>query len=354
MVNFQYLTKPHELPSLVKLLERSSQIAVDVECENNLHHFGAKLSLIQISTTQQTWIIDVLVIKDISFLRAIFESDTIQKVFHDVSFDLRILFHQLGWNTRTIYDTQLAARFLGKEKIGLGSLLEEYFNLRKKEKFQRLDWLRRLLPPLVLEYAAKDTIYLLELKRKLEEELQQKSRKQWVDEECQHLQDLDWSYSEQTYLDISGVRSLSAREKGCLKSLFALRQDLAKQVDKPAFMIFTNKQLLQFAQSLPASWHNLRVHPLVKHNSILLEQAVKNAQPIELKREREFTQKQMQAIHRFLEARNAIAQKIALAPSLLISTEEIQEVVRSNSLSRLRNWQKAFLEQPLRIVLGMK
>ncbi|MEK6901272.1 MAG: ribonuclease D [Nanoarchaeota archaeon] len=354
MVHFQYLTQPRELLSVVKSLEHSSLIAVDVECENNLHHFGAKLSLIQVSTNLGTWIIDVLAIKDLSSLRAIFESETIQKVFHDVSFDLRILFHQFGWNMRNIYDTQLAAKFLGKEKIGLGSLLEEYFDVRKEEKFQRFDWLRRPLPSLVLDYAAKDTMYLSDLKRKLEEELQQNGKKSWVDEECRHLQDMDWSYHEQTYLDISGVRSLSAQERGRVRSLFALRQDLAKQVDKPAFMIFTNKQLIQFAQSPPDSWHNLRVHLLVKRNSILFEQAIQNAQPVELKREREFTPQQMQAIRHFLEARNIIAQKIALAPSLLISTEEIQEVVRSNSLSSLRNWQKALLERPLKMVLEKK
>ncbi len=353
MVDFQYLTQPRDLLSLAKILEPASEIAIDVECENNLHHFGAKLSLIQVSTMQSTWVIDALMMKDLSPLQAIFESEAIQKVFHDVSFDLRILFHECGWRMKNIFDTQLAARFLGKEKVGLGSLLEEYFKIRKEEKFQRFDWLRRPLPPLVLEYAAKDTLSLLELKRQLELELQHQGKKQWVDEECRHLQNLDWSYHEQTYLDIGGVRSLSPVERGRVKSLFTLRQDFAKQIDRPAFIIFTNKQLLEFAKSPPASWHTMQVHLLVKRNSVLFEQALKNAPPVELTIEHQFTSKQMRAIRAFLDARKIVAQKIALAPALLISTEEVRELVHSKSISRLRQWQKALLEQPLKPLLEL-
>lgn len=353
MVDFQYLTWPQNLSSLARTLKPSFEIAIDVECENNLHHFGAKLSLIQISSHQGTWIIDAIAIKDLGPLRVIFESESIQKVFHDVSFDLRILFHECGWKVKNIFDTQLAARFLGKENVGLGSLLEEYFKIRKEEKFQRFDWLRRPLPAFVLEYAAKDTAYLLNLKQKLEQELQHQGKKQWVDEECRHLQNRDWSYHEQTYMDIGGVRSLSAVERGQVKSLFALRQDLARQVDRPAFMIFTNKQLLELARNPPPSWHNLRVYPLVQRNSSLFEQAIKDAQPVELTIEQQFTKKQMRAIHTFLDARKIIAQKIALAPALLISTEEVQELVRSRSISQLRQWQKVLLEQPLKPLGGL-
>src|SRR3989338_437536 len=354
MADFTYLTQAQDLSLLVKTLKTVSEIAVDVECENNLHHFGAKLSLIQLSTTQGTWIIDVMAIKDVSMLRTIFESENIQKVFHDVSFDMRILFHECGWKIKNIYDTQLAARFLGKEKIGLGSLLQEYFNIRKEEKFQRFDWLRRPLPEVVLHYASKDTLYLFDLKRKLELELQRQGKKHWVDQECRHLQDLDWSYHEQTYLDIGGVRSLSAIEKGRVKSLFSLRQDCAKQVDKPAFMIMTNKQLLDFAKSPPASWGTLRVHPLVKKNHVLFEQALQKAQPIELTREHKFTPAQMQVIHTFVDQRKIIAQQRGIAPSLLISTEEVQELVSSRSVSQLREWQKELLKEPLKVLLGLR
>ncbi len=353
MVDYHYLTDSAHLAALSKALN-CPEIAVDVECENNLHRFGARLSLIQISVSKDTWIIDVVAMKDMSSLKGIFESESIQKVFHDVSFDLRILFHELGWKIRNIYDTQLAARFQGKEKIGLGSLLEEYFNIHKEHKFQRFDWLRRPLPAAVLDYAAKDTIYLLPLKRRLEQELQQRGRKQWVDEECYHLQEMDWSYHEQTYMDLGGIRSLSDVERGRVKALFALRQDLAKEVDRPSFMIFTNKQILEFAKSPPASWHHLRVHPLVKRNASLFQEAMRKAQPIPRETAPRFTPEQKQGIDQLLEARDAIAQNITLAPSLLISIEEVHKVVCRKSISTLRPWQKVLLEKPLKMVLGMK
>ena len=200
----------------------------------------------------------------------------------------------------------------------------------------------------MLDYAAKDTIYLLELKRKLEQELQQRGRKEWVDQECRHLQEMDWSYHEQTYLDIGGVRSLSPLERGRVKALFELRQNFARQVDRPSFMIFTNKQLLDFAQSPPHSWHNQRVHPLVRQNDRLFQEALRKAPPVEREQGRKWTTEQRQRIDLFLEARKAIAERIGLAPSLLISADEVQEMVRSKSAATLRYWQKGLLEEPLK------
>ncbi len=350
MIHFQYITTLTQLERIIPTISEEKILSIDLECENNLHHFGAKLSLIQISTSKENFIIDILLTKDVSLLKPIFESQNIQKIFHDVSFDLRILFHELSWHVRNVYDTQLAAKFLAKQKLGLGSLLEEYFKIKKEEKFQRFDWLIRPLPSQVLEYAAKDTLYLLELKKKLEEELQRIGKNEWVIEECKNLENLDWSYHEQTFLDISGVRSLSPIERGRLEVLFTLRQKMAIQADRSAFMIFTNKQLLEFAKNPPTSWKNLsKVHPLVKINSNLFEEAIKNAQAVDFPKQirHRFSDSEIQKIKDFLEIRKNLAEKLSLAASLLINLDEIHNVVKTKSASQLRSWQKKILEKDL-------
>jgi len=118
-------------------------IGVDLECENNLHHYGAYISIIQLSDGKKQWIIDCLKIKDISPVLDMFTNKNIQKIFHDVSFDLRIIHHQYKCRPKNIFDTQIAAILLGKTDLGLGSLLHEYFKIKKEQKFQMADWTKR-------------------------------------------------------------------------------------------------------------------------------------------------------------------------------------------------------------------
>ena len=254
------------------MLRQKQALAIDLECENNLHHYGAYATLAQISDGQNSWIIDLLKIRNIQPLLKLFTDPEIQKVFHDVNFDLRIIQNQWQCSLFNVFDTQLAALFIGEEKLGLGSLLGKYFNIKTEKKFQRMDWTKRPLSKDQLSYAAKDAAHLLQLKAALDDQLIKLERRSWVMEECRHLETLDWSYKEQTYLDISGVKSLEAPQRAVLHVLFEARKELARKVDKPPFMIFSNKQLLAFSKQPPTNWVLVkRVHPIVAESAEYLK-----------------------------------------------------------------------------------
>ena len=139
MVSFTYIDTSKALLEAVMEWQQATELAVDLECENNLHHYGAYISLIQISTKNKNWIIDVLKLAEIKPLIKILENAEIQKIFHDVSFDFRILQDQFSCHPHNVFDTQIAALFLGKEHLGLGDLLKEYFNVDKESKYQMAD-----------------------------------------------------------------------------------------------------------------------------------------------------------------------------------------------------------------------
>src|SRR3989338_3330585 len=147
MVDFELISNKERLHNICQELSNLTELAVDLECENNLHHYGAYITLIQLSSRQKNWIIDILAFQKegLASLFEIFKQPTIQKIFHDVSFDFRILYHQFGCQPKNIFDTQIAAFLLGKEQVGLGSLLAEAFSIHKASKFQRVDWTRRPL-----------------------------------------------------------------------------------------------------------------------------------------------------------------------------------------------------------------
>src|SRR3989344_6935139 len=137
MVDFTLIETLDALAAAAEVWEKEPEIAFDIECENNLHHYGTYITLFQVSTRNANWVVDVLALKMIDPLLHVLENPRVLKVLHDVSFDLRILHHQFQCRPQNLFDTQLAAMLLDKEKVGLGVLLEEYFHVKKESKYQR-------------------------------------------------------------------------------------------------------------------------------------------------------------------------------------------------------------------------
>lgn len=356
MVEFEFIETPQQLIKATNELTNCSELAIDIECENNLHHYGVFISLIQISSRNKNWIIDVLALKDIKPLVAILENNSILKVFHDVGFDFRILNHQFSCNPKNVFDTQIAAAFLGSEHLGLGSLLDEEFGFKKEKKFQRVDWTRRPLSYAMLQYAVQDTSYLLPLKDRLMKKIHDKGRTQWINEEMQDLEKRDFTLHEQEYKDFSGFRSLLPHEKVILHVLFDERNALAKRVDKPTFMICNNQLLLDLAKNPPNSindWKNLHgVNPIIRTEAERLFNLIEDAKqkPAEElvfeKRER-MSIEQGEVLKQLLELRQVIAQPLGIKGHLLMDQDQAREIILSKTLNSLRDWQQElFKNQP--------
>ena len=190
----QYIATKEDLNKATMHMAKQDVLAIDLECENNLHHYGTYISLIQVSCKDTDWIVDVLELKEIEPLLEILENKNIKKIFHDVSFDLRILHLQFNSRPKNIFDTQIGALLLGKNEIGLGSLLAEYYEVKKERKYQMADWTKRPLDEGMLSYATKDTKHLLPLYFDIKKELEKKGRWQWALQEAQYLEDSEMTY----------------------------------------------------------------------------------------------------------------------------------------------------------------
>ncbi len=260
----KYLEKDEKFP--VK-----DVIAIDLECENQLHHYGCFISLIQASTETEDYVIDVLSEKNPKTILEILEDEKIQKVFHDVDFDFRILDEQFSCKPKNIFDTKLAAELLGKEKIGLSSLLKDYFNLKKQSRFQMADWTKRPISKEMLEYAVNDTAHLLKLKNIFEKELKEKQLWQEALKRFKEIENKDFKLKKQNYTDIKGFRYLEKKEKEQLENLFKFRDFWARKLDRPPHFIMSNKKMIEFVKN-PPEWKNVKgVHPIVRKRSFELE-----------------------------------------------------------------------------------
>ncbi len=344
MTNFTFIDTPEALTQEAKHWQ-VPEVAIDLECENNLHHYGAYLSIIQISTRAGHWIVDVLKLKQVPELVQLFENPKITKIFHDVGFDLRIIKHELHCHTKNIIDTQIAAAFLGKKELGLGALLQEYFGVHKEHKFQMADWTKRPLTKEMLQYAAGDTLYLLKLKDTLQKELEALGHWKWVEEEFATLEKKEWEYKEGTYSDVKGYTALSPAQRGILKELFHLRERLAKKVDRPVHFIISTRQLMEYAQAPPHDWSRIsRVHPIVKSQAHLFSETVEKGKKEEIhlpERERKFySAKQKQKLEELSQLRDKVAEELKIPKHLFLNQDQMQNIVLTGKYDGLRKWQR--------------
>ncbi|MBC7790273.1 MAG: ribonuclease D [Anaerolineae bacterium] len=253
-----FLTDAGATEDFLASIGRSLTIAVDTEGAS-FHRFVDRIYLLQISTRQDSAIIDPLTAGTLAPLGRILENPEIEVVFHDADYDLRLLHQDYGWHVKNIFDTRVAAQLLGINSFGLAALLSQFFSVKLDKKHQRADWSMRPLSQEMLEYAAQDTLYLLELRDRLADELEAKGRWGWASEEFTRLEGTKWRVEDEgaAYLRIKGARDLSRRELAIFRELATWRGEIARELDRATFRVAGNETLLEAAQKAPQSVEEL-------------------------------------------------------------------------------------------------
>ena len=130
---------------------------------------------------------------------------------------------------RGLFDTQIAAFFLGERSLGLGAVVEKFLGISLPKAYQRADWAERPLTEGMRDYAATDTAHLPELRDRLREELVRVGRAHWAEEEFARKQETRWSApngADEGFLKIKGARDLSPRGLAVLRELHAWRESV--------------------------------------------------------------------------------------------------------------------------------
>jgi ribonuclease D len=116
----------------------------------------------------------------------VFTTPSIVTVLHAGDNDL-VQLKRRGFAFSGLFDTSIAARFLGAKALGLDVLLGTYLGVELPPSRQRDDWSRRPLSEAQRRYAESDVLHLFALKARLTEELERVGRLAWVQEECAAL-----------------------------------------------------------------------------------------------------------------------------------------------------------------------
>ena len=234
-------------------LAQQKELAFDTE-SNSSHTYQGSICLIQIAAGVESWLVDPLAVEDLSSLGTILADSGITKVLHGSDYDLRSLDRDYGFRIQGLFDTEIAAVFLGETKPNLGGMLEKFLgvSIPKDPKLQRSNWALRPLSEEAKEYAASDVVHLSRLARELTRRLQDAGRLGWVLEECRRLEGVRYSAPEPpevAFRRIKGSYRLDARELAVLQQLYLFRDEEARRLDWPPFRVVRNETLMEIARS---------------------------------------------------------------------------------------------------------
>ncbi len=192
-----------------------------------------------------------------------FTTPSIVTVLHAGDNDL-VQLKRRGLAFGALFDTSIAARFLGAKALGLDVLLATYLRVELPPSRQRDDWSRRPLSEAQRRYAESDVLHLFALKARLTEELERIGRLAWVEEECAALAAqpaVERVVDPNAFARLKGARELPLQHLAVLRELYELREQIARSADRPPFKILAEETLVRLAQNPPADAAALALIP---------------------------------------------------------------------------------------------
>jgi ribonuclease D len=245
------------LDEVVRALIDAPRYAVDTEFHRERTYFPT-VALVQIKWADQTVLIDPLTV-DLKPLGPVLEGPGLA-IMHAASQDLEVLQRACGAVPSRLFDTQLAAGFLGFTTPSLASLVERILGIDLPKASRLTDWLRRPLGDEQQRYAASDVAHLLELTRLLQDELARVGRLTWAEEECEELRSRGWGPPdpEDAWLRLKEGRALKGKARGVARSVAAWRERRAAEVDQPVRHVLSDLAIVGVATNPPRTLEQLR------------------------------------------------------------------------------------------------
>jgi len=256
---YRLIETPQDLEYLGVRLNQETSVALDLEGDS-LYHYREKICLIQIAAGSECFLIDPLIISDLSPLAPFLNNPEIRKILHGADYDIRSLYRDYQFQIQNLVDTESAARFLGLKETGLGALLGSRFQIHLDKRFQKTDWSKRPLTDPMLAYAAADVAYLIPLAQSLMTDLEALGRLSSVLEEGDRLGRVRFNppYQGPLFLQFKGGRHLDSRSLGLLENLLQFRKVQAEKRDRPLFKILGADVLKTLALEKPQNLEQLK------------------------------------------------------------------------------------------------
>lgn len=250
-------------------------LALDTESDS-LFRYAPRVCLIQITAPASAvgpqslpdpanvvdFLIDPLRLKNLSNLGDVLADGASEVILHAAENDILTLQRDFDFRLRKIYDTQLAARILGRQGIGLAKVLHEEFGVVSDKKMQRTNWGQRPLTQPQLTYAQIDTHYLPALRARQIRSLEEAGRWEEALAAFRMLEEIRFSPPEpRAFWQMKQIRSVEEKDLGVLQAVWEWRESFAQQVDRPPFKVLGENALVYLSQKRPRTLASLKAVP---------------------------------------------------------------------------------------------
>ncbi|MBI5211135.1 MAG: ribonuclease D [Elusimicrobia bacterium] len=254
------VTAREHLEEICEDLRRHAHLAVDIE-SNSFYVYQERVCLLQMSTTDEDYIVDPLAIRDLSALGPVFADPSIEKIFHAGEYDIVCLKRDYKFSFAKVFDTMIATRLLGIKELGLAAAIERHFAITLSKKLQRADWGRRPLTDDHLRYAQLDTHYLIDLAAIQRELLQQRGLEADAAEAFVKLArsvPAEKSFDPEGFWRLGRGLTLNGTQLAVLKELYLFREREAQTRNRAPFRVLPDEILPKLAAALPHDRQSLR------------------------------------------------------------------------------------------------
>ncbi|HEV7526741.1 MAG TPA: ribonuclease D [Acidimicrobiia bacterium] len=251
-----WIDEPAQLSELVRTLADEPRYALDTEFHGE-RSYWPHLALIQIGWPTGIALVDPLTV-DVAPLGELLAGGGCM-VAHAADQDLSILERACGCAPSQLFDTQVAAGFIGMGTPSLAAVVEKLLGTRLTKGDRLTDWTRRPLRPEQRVYAAADVEYLLALHDELVERLTAIGRLEWATDECEERRQRIRQRPEPdtAWWRIKGARQLRGSGRGVAQKVAAWREQTAEGLDVPARFVLSDLALAGIVQRPPRSREDL-------------------------------------------------------------------------------------------------
>lgn len=342
-----YICEFDQLSAFCERAASSKILAVDTEFLREKTYYP-KLCLIQVATHDESAAIDPLLIDNLSPLVDLLVDQRIIKVFHACTQDLEVILYALGVVVAPVFDTQLAASFLGmRQQVGYGALVERYTGVHLPKADSLTDWARRPLDAEQLAYAEDDARFLPGIYDAMMTQLVAKDRLGWLLPEMEELTDRSHfeRLPEEAYLHLKRSASLTRRQLAVSREVCAWRERTAAQRDIPRKWVVTDEILVEISKRCPKSVERLRrirgTEQLSAHEAEALVRAVRKGLAIgpenlpALKRRERTSAESEGAVDLMYALLRIVADRSGIAIQLIATREDLLDFAAGRKDCRL-------------------
>ncbi len=238
------------------LAEGTGPAAVDVERASGFR-YSQRAYLIQVYRRGAgVFLFDPPALGDMSSLQKAIGG--VEWVLHAASQDLPSL-REEHLEPAHIFDTELASRLLGHEKVGLGAVVEDTLGITLAKAHSAADWSTRPLPESWLEYAALDVLHLIDVRDALEVELFAQDKVEIASQEFEAVRTRPAKPPrEDPWRRLSGLHTVRGRRALAIaRSLWTAREEYARDQDIAPGRLVPDRALVAAIRANPASKHEL-------------------------------------------------------------------------------------------------